>query len=96
MLDFSCNQLTKVPTGIENAKGLLVLNLSDNELITVPEQIFTKCSELMLLDLSGNQLTHLPPQLRRCSSLQQLVLNRNPLQHYQLRAISAIRSLEVS
>ncbi|VDK36660.1 unnamed protein product [Taenia asiatica] len=95
VVDFSCNQLTQVPRGIENASGLLVLNLSNNQLSSVPAEIFTECTELMLLDLSDNCLTVLPAQIRRCSSLQQLVLNRNPFQHYQPRTIVAIKSLEV-
>ncbi|KAH9285255.1 Protein flightless-1 [Echinococcus granulosus] len=95
VVDFSCNQLTQVPRGIENASGLLVLNLSNNQLSSVPAEIFTECTELMLLDLSDNCLTVLPAQLRRCSSLQQLVLNRNPFQHYQPRTIVAIKNLEV-
>ncbi|VUZ39536.1 unnamed protein product [Hymenolepis diminuta] len=95
VVDFSCNQLTQVPKGIENASGLLVLNLSDNQLTSVPLEIFTECTELMLLDLSDNCLTVLPAQLRRCSSLQQLILNNNPFQHYQPRTIIAIKNLEV-
>ncbi|KAM7535541.1 hypothetical protein Aperf_G00000097873 [Anoplocephala perfoliata] len=95
VIDFSCNQLTQVPRGIENASGLLVLNLSDNQLTSVPAEIFTECTELMLLDLSDNSLTVLPAQLRRCSSLQQLILNNNPFQHYQPRTIIAIKNLEV-
>lgn len=96
MLDFSCNKLVEVPRGIKLASGLLVLNLSDNELTSVPMEIFTDCTELMLLDLSDNQLTSLPAHLRRCTSLQQLILDRNPLQHYQPRTIVSLKNLEVS
>lgn len=95
VIDFSCNNLTRVPRGIENASGLLVLNLSENNLTAIPEELFVQCTNLMLLDLSDNHLQTLPAQLRRCSSLQQLILSRNPLQHYPLRAVAAIKHLQV-
>ncbi|VDN13594.1 unnamed protein product [Dibothriocephalus latus] len=87
--------MTRVPRGIENASGLLVLNLSENNLTAIPEELFVQCTNLMLLDLSDNQLQTLPAHLRRCSSLQQLILSRNPLQHYPLRAVAAIKHLQV-
>lgn len=96
MIDFSSNELTQVPRGIENATSLLVLNLSENRLRSVPNELFKECKELMLLDLSFNQLENLPFTLRDCSSLQQLVLNRNPLEACNLRAITAIKQLEVN
>ncbi|VDL90935.1 unnamed protein product [Schistocephalus solidus] len=96
VIDFSCNNLTRVPRGIENASGLLVLNLSENNLTAIPEELFVQCTNLMLLDLSDNHLQTLPAQLRRCSSLQQLILSRNPLQHYPLRAVAAIKHLQAS
>nr|VZI43682.1 unnamed protein product [Spirometra erinaceieuropaei] len=95
VIDFSCNNLTRVPRGLENASGLLVLNLSENQLTAIPEELFVQCTNLMLLDLSDNQLQTLPAHLRRCSSLQQLILSRNPLQHYPLRAVAAIKHLQV-
>ncbi|BHF73299.1 hypothetical protein SprV_0401638000 [Sparganum proliferum] len=95
VIDFSCNNLTRVPRGLENASGLLVLNLSENKLTAIPEELFVQCTNLMLLDLSDNQLQTLPAHLRRCSSLQQLILSRNPLQHYPLRAVAAIKHLQV-
>lgn len=84
-----------MPKGIEKAKGLLVLNLSRNAITTVPSDVFVQCTDLMLLDLSDNQLDSLPAQLRRCGSLQQLILSNNPLRLAHLRAVSSLKQLEV-
>lgn len=95
VVDFSCNNLNELPKGIEKATGLLVLNVSQNSIKSVPPELFVQCTDLMLLDLSDNQLESLPAQLRRCSSLQQLILSRNPLRLAQLRAVTALKQLEV-
>lgn len=42
-------------------------------------------TDLLFLDLSNNNLETLPPQMRRLGNLQSLVLNHNPLAHFQLR-----------
>lgn len=95
VVDFSCNRLSSVPKGITKARGLLVLNLSGNVITTIPPDLFVQCTELMFLDLSDNRLENLPAQLRRCSSLQQLIVSRNPLSHAQLRSLAALKHLEV-
>ncbi|KAF7255509.1 hypothetical protein EG68_07069 [Paragonimus skrjabini miyazakii] len=95
VVDFSCNRLSSVPKAIDKAKGLLVLNLSKNQITAVPSEVFVQCTDLMFLDLSDNQLESLPAQLRRCNSLQQLILSHNPLRHAQLRSIAALKQLEV-
>ncbi|VEL44203.1 unnamed protein product, partial [Protopolystoma xenopodis] len=86
--------MTSAPRGIELAKGLLVVNLSENKLTSIHPDLFVNCTDLMLLDLSYNLLETLPAQLRRCVSLQQLLLSYNPLRHAQLRAVAALKQLE--
>ncbi|KAL3313648.1 hypothetical protein Ciccas_007750 [Cichlidogyrus casuarinus] len=95
VVDVSRNQLKAVPAGLENATGLLVLNLSDNQITQIQADLFVNCHELMLLDLSGNEIAALPAQLRRCYALQKLYLSRNPLRHAQLRSLVALKQLEV-
>ncbi|CAH8831501.1 unnamed protein product [Trichobilharzia szidati] len=95
VVDFSCNHLTQLPKGIEKAKGLLVLNLSNNQISLISPDLFVQCTELMFLDLGNNRLESLPAQLRRCCSLQQLILCNNPLRHAQLRSVTALKQLEV-
>ncbi|CAN8029961.1 unnamed protein product [Ixodes persulcatus] len=85
VVDLSHNDLREVPTDLERARGILVLNLGYNRIESIPHQLFVNLVDLVHLDLSGNQLETLPPQMRRLVSLQTLVLNDNPLGHYQLR-----------
>ncbi|XP_067011007.2 protein flightless-1 isoform X2 [Anabrus simplex] len=51
-------------------------------------------TDLLFLDLSSNQLETLPPQTRRLANLQTLVLNHNPLGHFQLRQLPSLMNLE--
>ncbi|KAM7297511.1 protein flightless-1 [Ixodes scapularis] len=94
VVDLSHNDLREVPTDLERARGILVLNLGYNRIESIPHQLFVNLVDLVHLDLSGNQLETLPPQMRRLVSLQTLVLNDNPLGHYQLRQLPALTSLQ--
>ncbi|KAB1266482.1 Protein flightless-1-like protein [Camelus dromedarius] len=42
VLDLSYNQLTECPRELENAKNMLVLNLSHNSIDAIPNQLFIK------------------------------------------------------
>uniref|UniRef100_A0A452THK1 FLII actin remodeling protein n=1 Tax=Ursus maritimus TaxID=29073 RepID=A0A452THK1_URSMA len=94
VLDLSYNQLTECPRELENAKNMLVLNLSHNSIDTIPNQLFINLTDLLYLDLSENRLESLPPQMRRLVHLQTLVLNGNPLLHAQLRQLPALTALQ--
>ncbi|KAK7571791.1 hypothetical protein V9T40_014263 [Parthenolecanium corni] len=93
-LDFSHNNLKEVPEGLERARSLLVLNLSHNKISNVPNILFIHLTDLLFLDLSNNNLDTLPPQLRRLTNLQTLVLDHNPLEHFLLRQLPSLTSLE--
>ena len=54
------------------------LNLSNNQLTTLPEAI-AQLSNLSLLDLSNNQLTRLPEAIAQLSNLRLLDLRNNQL-----------------
>ena len=51
----------------------------------IPSHVFVSLFELVYLNLSDNKIDTLPPQMRRLTSLQVLLLNNNPLVHAQLR-----------
>uniref|UniRef100_A0A8D1KQ51 FLII actin remodeling protein n=1 Tax=Sus scrofa TaxID=9823 RepID=A0A8D1KQ51_PIG len=94
VLDLSYNQLTECPRELENAKNMLVLNLSHNSIESIPNQLFINLTDLLYLDLGENRLESLPPQMRRLVHLQTLVLNGNPLLHAQLRQLPALTALQ--
>uniref|UniRef100_A0A8C4NE01 FLII actin remodeling protein n=1 Tax=Eptatretus burgeri TaxID=7764 RepID=A0A8C4NE01_EPTBU len=95
VLDLSCNNLSEVPRELDNARNLLVLNLSQNNITTLHSRLFVNLTDLLFLDLSHNRLDILPPQMRRLSHLQTLILNDNPLLHAQLRQLQAMLNLQV-
>lgn len=51
-------------------------------------------TDLLFLDLSNNKLETLPPQTRRLSNLQTLILSDNPLELFQLRQLPSLQNLE--
>ena len=59
----------------------------------VPSQLLMTTTDLLHLDLSNNELDALPPQLRRLSNLQTLILSHNPLSHFQIRPLPALTDL---
>ncbi|XP_072273548.1 protein flightless-1 homolog [Pyxicephalus adspersus] len=94
VLDLSYNQLSECPRELENARNMLVLNLSHNSIDNIPNQLFINLTDLLYLDLSDNKLDSLPPQMRRLVHLQTLILNNNPLMHAQLRQLPALVALQ--
>ena len=59
----------------------------------IPSQLLMSVTDLLHLDLSNNSLEQLPPQLRRLTNLQTLVLSNNPLSHFQVQLCSEIYGL---
>ncbi|CAH1118897.1 unnamed protein product [Phaedon cochleariae] len=93
-LDLSRNNLKEIPEGLDKAKSLLVLNLSHNYIESIPNSLFINLTDLLFLDLSNNNLETLPPQTRRLANLQTLILNNNPLGHFQLRQLPSLINVE--
>merc|ERR1719290_681982 len=60
----------------------------------IPSHLLMSSTDLLHLDLSNNQLDALPPQLRRLSNLQTLILSNNPLSHFQIRPLPALVELK--
>lgn len=55
---------------------------------SIPLGLFANLTDLLYLDLSNNFLETLPPQTRRLTNLQTLILANNPLELFQLRQVS--------
>jgi hypothetical protein len=73
---------------IEKIEDLKVLNLSENELTTLPEEIFRKLSNLEELDLSDNYLSTLPDDMfDNLTNLKYLYLGNNKFNKIEVRNI---------
>jgi adenylate cyclase len=78
--------------------GLIVLNLSFNDIYEIPNGMLRKCYQLTHLYLSGNMLTSLPADdLERLIHLRVLHLNGNKLQTLpaELGSIQTLQVLDV-
>ncbi|KAG1675355.1 Protein flightless-1 [Nymphon striatum] len=77
-VDFSHNDLPKIPDALFNLVALKRLNLSSNALTDVPN-IMDSWPQLEHLNLSRNDLTSLPATLCKCTMLKRLYVNDNKL-----------------
>ena len=94
VLDLQSNKLRAMPQGLENAAGLLVLNLAHNQIGEIEPTTFVNLCDLIHLDLSNNQLETLPAQMRRLANLRVMNLSNNPLGFAQLRQLPSLSALK--
>src|ERR671927_325343 len=79
-----CHQLSRLKNklnlkeSIDQLAGLQTLNLSSNQLMSLPRE-FGELSALQTLNLANNQLTSLPSEFGHIRALQTLSLNSNKL-----------------
>ena len=83
-----------MPQGLEEATGLLVLNLAHNQISEIAPQTFVNLCDLIHLDLSNNALETLPAQMRRLGNLKVMNLSNNPLGFAQLRQLPSLVALK--
>ncbi|RZF42342.1 hypothetical protein LSTR_LSTR004150 [Laodelphax striatellus] len=86
------NRIKELPRILCNCLALRVLNLSDNQLSTIPDAI-SCLQSLEHLDLSRNHISNLSVSLRECSKLRVLNLGMNPL-HKLPDVVTQLPSLE--
>lgn len=72
----------------------VVLKIFFFSIDSIPNTLFINLTDLLFLDLSNNNLETLPPQTRRLVNLVTLILNNNPLGHFQLRQLPSLINLE--
>eukprot|EP01135_Chromosphaera_perkinsii_P011918 Nk52_evm35s2531 gene=Nk52_evmTU35s2531 len=74
------NHITELYEDIgEHAKSLNMLDYSQNQLVSLPENL-GKCLKMGALDVSHNQITQLPESLMKCVDIKSLRINHNSLQ----------------
>ena len=72
------NNLSELPAEIGDLKKLMVLKVSNNQLVGLPTSI-QKLNRLEWLYLVGNELTQLPAEIGDLNELKSLSVSGNPL-----------------
>ncbi|TMW65835.1 hypothetical protein Poli38472_003600 [Pythium oligandrum] len=101
VLDLSHRQLEEIPTSVYKGRdaintlsSLLVVNLSGNNLQSLPPAIFTHLFALQVLDLSDNKIAHVPSELGEARDLQVFDLRNNAVTGLPVE-IQLLRQLRV-
>ncbi|BFZ00952.1 hypothetical protein BsWGS_03991 [Bradybaena similaris] len=76
-LDVSCNELSHLPVQIGDLSSLRSLNLRRNFLVELPVEISRL--QLYKLDFSSNRIEKIPTVFRKMQTLEQFILDNNPL-----------------
>ncbi|RUS83426.1 hypothetical protein EGW08_008798, partial [Elysia chlorotica] len=76
-LDVSCNEISHLPLQIGDLSSLRCLNLRRNFLVELPIEISRL--QLCRLDFSSNRIEKIPTVFRKMESLEQFILDHNPL-----------------
>ncbi|XP_012942481.1 leucine-rich repeat and calponin homology domain-containing protein [Aplysia californica] len=76
-LDVSCNEIAHLPPQIGDLTSLRCLNLRRNFLVELPVEISRL--QLYRLDFSSNRIEKIPTVFRKMETLEQFVLDHNPL-----------------
>ncbi|XP_055868151.1 leucine-rich repeat and calponin homology domain-containing protein-like isoform X9 [Biomphalaria glabrata] len=76
-LDVSCNEISHLPLQIGDLTSLRCLNLRRNFLVELPFEISRL--QLFKLDFSSNRIERIPIVFRKMETLEQLILDHNPL-----------------
>ncbi|BFZ06102.1 hypothetical protein BsWGS_09141 [Bradybaena similaris] len=76
-LDVSCNEVSQLPLQIGDMSSLRCLNVRRNYLIELPVEISRL--QLYRLDFANNRIEKIPTVFRKMETLEQLILDHNPL-----------------
>uniref|UniRef100_A0A2C9L4F4 Calponin-homology (CH) domain-containing protein n=1 Tax=Biomphalaria glabrata TaxID=6526 RepID=A0A2C9L4F4_BIOGL len=76
-LDVSCNEISHLPLQIGDLTSLRCLNLRRNFLVELPFEISRL--QLFKLDFASNRIERIPIVFRKMETLEQLILDHNPL-----------------
>uniref|UniRef100_A0A1I7YYU3 LRRCT domain-containing protein n=1 Tax=Steinernema glaseri TaxID=37863 RepID=A0A1I7YYU3_9BILA len=98
-LEIRSNKLTEIPlNGISQLRSLHSLVLSDNEIYSIPTNIFLNYHSragLHRLDLSANNISFIPPEgFLGLENLQQLSLDKNRFTEIPSDALEILQTLE--
>lgn len=95
-LNLSRNEITDFPVEIRALHQLKTLYMNQNNIKTIPENVFPSLENLNFLKLSTNRLEKLPSDISRCQDLTYLNLSNNCLKDlYPLVGLSHLKELYV-
>ena len=80
VLNLNGNQLSVLPSAIENLTNLTSLSLARNQLTDLPREM-SNLPHLEALDLTSNQISAIPEVILALSGLNVLVLGDNPIDY---------------
>ncbi|XP_030650044.1 malignant fibrous histiocytoma-amplified sequence 1 homolog [Chanos chanos] len=82
-LNLSRNDLGEFPREIRELQQLEKLYMNQNNIKSIPENVFPQLKRLTFLKLSTNRLTDLPLDMKHCQSLSYLNISNNSLRDLQ-------------
>uniref|UniRef100_A0A671P9G2 Uncharacterized protein n=1 Tax=Sinocyclocheilus anshuiensis TaxID=1608454 RepID=A0A671P9G2_9TELE len=95
-LNLCRNEFTDFPTDIRGLHQLEKLYINQNNIKTIPENVFPSLEKLRFLKLSTNRLEKLPQDMNRCQHLNYLNLSNNCLRNLDpLVGLSHLKELYV-
>ncbi|XP_062845798.1 malignant fibrous histiocytoma-amplified sequence 1 [Trichomycterus rosablanca] len=78
-LNLTRNEFAEFPVAIGELKHLVKLYINQNNIKSIPENIFPSLKKLQFLKMSTNRLDKLPQDIKTCESLTYLNLSNNNL-----------------
>lgn len=85
------NRFTGFPAAVSNARALVRLDLSNNDIASLPGDAFANLASLEQLILQGNQLAELPAGMfRGLTRLKEVDLRRNPGTPFALEVVLGV------
>lgn len=82
-LNLCRNELVELPKEIGELQQLVRLYMNQNNIKSIPENIFPSLKKLQFLKMSTNKLSQLPSDMNQCESLIYLNLSKNCLKDVQ-------------
>lgn len=94
-LSFERNQISTIEEGVFDLPKLREINLSFNQIYSLPDGLFLNAPQLLHLNLSDNLLLQLPQALIKSPTIVSLVLDANDMPKLDLSDFIRIKKLEI-
>ncbi|KAM9493372.1 malignant fibrous histiocytoma-amplified sequence 1 homolog [Clarias gariepinus] len=82
-LNLGRNELVEFPKEISELKQLVRLYMNQNNIKSIPENVFPSLKKLQFLKINTNKLSQLPSDMNKCETLVYLNLSNNCLKEVQ-------------